>query len=157
MFDRPSGAAAAAVELQEAIRREPWALADPMRIRIALHTGEVEFRDGDYFGRAVNRAARLRSLALGGQILCSGATAELVIDSLADDVVRRAIDLTTAAHRHGLLRDLPPNVTALAVIGAVETLMFRFFDGRDIGDPLIATRALITMVLDGLRRDAGSA
>lgn len=87
VFDRPSGAAAAAVELQEAIRREPWALADPMRIRIALHTGEVEFRDGDYFGRAVNRAARLRSLALGGQILCSGATAELVIDSLADDVV----------------------------------------------------------------------
>src|SRR5262249_23295206 len=44
-------------------------------------------RDGDYFGRAVNRAARLRSLATGGQILCSGATAELVIDSLPDDVV----------------------------------------------------------------------
>ncbi len=54
---------------------------------MALHTGEVEFRDGDYFGRAVNRAARLRSLATGGQILCSGATAELVIDSLPDDVV----------------------------------------------------------------------
>ena len=58
-----------------------------MRIRVALHTGEVELRDGDYFGRAVNRAARLRSLAAGGQILCSGATAELVIDTLADDVV----------------------------------------------------------------------
>ncbi|TDO14340.1 putative ATPase [Mycobacterium sp. BK086] len=87
VFDRPSSAAAAAVELQEAIRREPWPLAEPMRIRIALHTGEVEFRDGDYFGRAVNRAARLRSLATGGQTLCSGATAELVIDSLADDVV----------------------------------------------------------------------
>jgi DNA-binding SARP family transcriptional activator len=87
VFDRPSAAAAAAIELQEAIRHEPWALVDPMRIRIALHTGEVEFRDGDYFGRAVNRAARLRSIAAGGQTLCSGATAELVIDSLADDVV----------------------------------------------------------------------
>jgi AAA ATPase domain/Adenylate and Guanylate cyclase catalytic domain len=66
---------------------EPWALREPLRIRIALHTGEVELREGDYFGRAVNRAARLRSLAVGGQILCSGATAELVIDSLPDDVV----------------------------------------------------------------------
>jgi class 3 adenylate cyclase len=87
VFERPSAAAAAAIELQEAIRHEPWALAEPMRIRIALHTGEVELRDGDYFGRAVNRAARLRSLAAGGQILCSGATAELVIDSLRDDVL----------------------------------------------------------------------
>ncbi len=87
VFDRPSAAAAAAIELQEAIRHEPWALAEPMRIRVALHTGEVELRDGDYFGRAVNRAARLRSLAAGGQILCSGATAELVIDTLSDDVV----------------------------------------------------------------------
>lgn len=87
VFDRPSAAAAAAIELQEAIRHEQWALAEPVRIRVALHTGEVELRGGDYFGRAVNRAARLRSLAAGGQILCSGATAELVIDTLADDVV----------------------------------------------------------------------
>ena len=87
VFDRPSAAAAAAIELQDAITHEQWALREPLRIRVALHTGEVELRDGDYFGRAVNRAARLRSLAAGGQILCSGATAELVIDSLSDDVV----------------------------------------------------------------------
>jgi class 3 adenylate cyclase len=93
VFDRPSAAAAAAIELQEAIHHEQWTLAEPMRIRIALHTGEVEFRDGDYFGRAVNRAARLRSLADGGQILCSGATAELVIDTLRDDVL--LVDLGT--------------------------------------------------------------
>nr|WP_268778108.1 BTAD domain-containing putative transcriptional regulator [Mycolicibacterium malmesburyense] len=100
VFDRPSAAAAAAIELQEAIAHEAWQLTDPMRIRVALHTGEVEFRDGDYFGRAVNRAARLRSLATGGQILCSGATAELVIDSLPDDVV--LADLGTRR-----LRNLP--------------------------------------------------
>jgi class 3 adenylate cyclase len=87
VFDRPSAAAAAAIDLQEAIFHEPWDLPEAMRIRVALHTGEVELRDGDYFGRAVNRAARLRSLAAGGQILCSGATAELVIDSLSDDIV----------------------------------------------------------------------
>ena len=87
VFERPSAAAAAAIELQDAIVHEPWVLREPMRVRVALHTGEAELRDGDYFGRAVNRAARLRSLAAGGQILCSGATAELVIDSLSDDVV----------------------------------------------------------------------
>ncbi|BBZ14762.1 BTAD domain-containing putative transcriptional regulator [Mycobacterium branderi] len=87
VFERPSTAAAAAIELQDAISHEPWELSEPMRVRVALHTGEAELRDGDYFGRAVNRAARLRSLATGGQILCSGATAELVIDSLPDDVL----------------------------------------------------------------------
>ncbi|OMC30923.1 regulator [Mycobacterium colombiense] len=87
VFDRPSAGAAAAIELQDAITHEPWPSRNPIRVRMALHTGEVELRDGDYFGRAVNRVARLRSLAEGGQILCSGATAELVIDSLADDVM----------------------------------------------------------------------
>lgn len=87
VFERPSAAAAAALELQDAIVHEPWPLREAMRIRVALHTGEAELRDGDYFGRAVNRAARLRSLAVGGQILCSGATAELVVDTLPDDVV----------------------------------------------------------------------
>nr|WP_082971202.1 BTAD domain-containing putative transcriptional regulator [Mycobacterium sp. 852002-51971_SCH5477799-a] len=87
VFDRPSAGVAAAIELQDAIAHEPWVSRDPIRVRMALHTGEVELRDGDYFGRAVNRVARLRSLAEGGQILCSGATAELVIDSLADDVI----------------------------------------------------------------------
>ena len=72
VFDRPSAAATSAIELQEAIRREPWELQEPMRIRVSLHTGEVELRDGDYFGRAVNRAARLRSLAAGGQTLVFG-------------------------------------------------------------------------------------
>src|SRR6185312_15729308 len=85
---------------QDAISLESWALREPMRIRVALHTGEAELRDGDYFGRAVNRAARLRSLAQGGQILCSGATAELVIDSLPDDV-----ELTDLGMRQ--LKNLP--------------------------------------------------
>lgn len=73
------------------------------------------------------------------------------IRALGDDVMQRAVALTSAAHRHGLLKDLPPTVTALAVIGAVETLLFRVLDGVDVGDPALAARALITMVLDGLR------
>src|SRR5947209_3314456 len=115
VFERPSSAAAAAIELQEAIAQEPCALREPMRVRVALHTGEVEFRDGDYFGRAVNRAARLRSLAAGGQILCSGATAELVIDSLPDDIV--LADLGTRELRN-LAR--PERVFELRLLDAVD-------------------------------------
>src|SRR4029077_9911586 len=56
-----------------------------LRVRIAIHTGEAETRDGDYFGRTVNRASRLRSVAHGGQILLSSAAADLVVDALPDD------------------------------------------------------------------------
>jgi hypothetical protein len=60
VFDRPSAAAAAAIDLQEAISHEPWALTEPMRVRVALHTGEVELRDGDYFGRGVKSYVQVR-------------------------------------------------------------------------------------------------
>ena len=137
VFERPSAAAAAAIELQEAIVHEPWALRQPMRIRVALHTGEVELRDGDYFGRAVNRAARLRSLAEGGQILCSGATAELVIDSLRDDVV-----LTDLGMRE--LRNLarPEHVFELRLLAADD-------DSQAVSTTALIERPSLPAVLGG--------
>jgi predicted ATPase len=51
-----------------------------------VHTGDAEPRDGDWYGPAVNRAARLRALANGGQTLVSGVTAGLVADRLPDTV-----------------------------------------------------------------------
>src|SRR5271166_3678343 len=75
-FARASDAVAAALELQ----RAPLA---PIRLRIGVHTGEVQLRDeGNYAGPTINRTARLRDLGHGGQTLLSGATEQLVVDRL---------------------------------------------------------------------------
>src|SRR5688572_12404161 len=70
----------AATAAQRALLGEIWRLPDgrKLRARMGLHTGEAELRDGDYFGSAVNRAARLMSIAAGGQTVVSGVTAALV-------------------------------------------------------------------------------
>jgi predicted ATPase/class 3 adenylate cyclase/DNA-binding CsgD family transcriptional regulator/tetratricopeptide (TPR) repeat protein len=77
-FDRGSDAVACALDLQLA----PLA---PIRLRIGLHTGEVQLRDeGNYIGPTINRTARLRDLAHGGQTVLSGAAEEIVADHLPD-------------------------------------------------------------------------
>lgn len=82
VFASPSDAVVSALAVQMGLRQEQWHTSDPLRVRIALHTGETEARDGDFFGRTVNRCARLRSIAHGGQTICSQATADLVADHL---------------------------------------------------------------------------
>ena len=57
----------------------------PIRLRIGVHTGDVQFRDRHkYMGPTLNRAARLRDLGHGGQTLLSGSTTELVRESLPE-------------------------------------------------------------------------
>src|SRR5271157_2862876 len=93
-FARASDAVACALGLQ----RAPLA---PIRLRIGVHTGEVQLRDeGNYAGPTINRTARLRDLAHGGQTVLSGATEPLVVDRLPEDAW--LTDLGT--HQ---LRDLP--------------------------------------------------
>jgi predicted ATPase/class 3 adenylate cyclase/DNA-binding CsgD family transcriptional regulator len=93
-FARASDAVACALELQ----RGPLA---PIRLRIGLHTGEIQLRDeGNYAGPTINRTARLRDLGHGGQTLLSGATEPLVLDRLPEDAW--LTDLGTHP-----LRDLP--------------------------------------------------
>nr|CAA9270476.1 Cyclase homology domain / Predicted ATPase / Transcriptional regulator, LuxR family [uncultured Armatimonadetes bacterium] len=82
VFPRATDALNAACELQKAFVRELWAPETPLRVRMALHTGETELRGADYYGVAVNRCARLRSLARGGQVILSQATEQLVRDGL---------------------------------------------------------------------------
>src|SRR3984885_4350093 len=78
-FARASDAMAVALEIQCA----PLA---PIRLRIGVHTGEVQLRDeGNYAGPTINRAARLRDLGHGGQTLLSGTTEARVADRLPTD------------------------------------------------------------------------
>ena len=56
----------------------------PLRVRIGLHTGEDDLREGDYYGGAVNRCARIKGLGHGGQILASQTTVDLVGDRLPE-------------------------------------------------------------------------
>ncbi|MBI4957649.1 MAG: TetR/AcrR family transcriptional regulator [Myxococcales bacterium] len=74
------------------------------------------------------------------------------IRALSEDLAEGAFALTYAAHVHGLLRPLPPKLTALAVVGAVEALLMGFLEQRDLGALPEVPGALITMLLDGLRR-----
>jgi len=93
-FARASDAVASALELQ----RAPLA---PIRLRIGVHTGEIQLRDeGNYAGPTINRTARLRDLGHGGQTLLSGTTEDLVAERLPTDTW--LINLGTHA-----LRDLP--------------------------------------------------
>src|SRR5262245_26882617 len=86
VFARETDAVAAAAAIQRALHAEPWPAEAPLRVRVALHTGEADLREGDYYGGAVNRAARLRAVAHGGQTLLSMATEELVRDTLPPSV-----------------------------------------------------------------------
>src|SRR6478672_9402605 len=85
VFPRASDAVAAAAAIQEALHEEPWPQETPLRVRMALHTGEADLRDGDYYGSAVNRCARLRAIAHGGQTVLSLTTEQLVRDALPPD------------------------------------------------------------------------
>ena len=82
-FARPSDALRAALNAQLALRAEPWPTSAPILVRMAIHTGEAELRDGaNYAGQSIIRTARLRAIAHGGQILVSGAARDLAVDQL---------------------------------------------------------------------------
>jgi predicted ATPase/class 3 adenylate cyclase/DNA-binding CsgD family transcriptional regulator len=114
-FSRGSDAAAAALEIQRRMRTHEWPDGPVLRVRVALHTAEAQLRDeGNYFGLALSRCARLRELAHGGQVLVSRATHDLVVDRLptgarlADRGVRRLRDLGRPEHVHELLDEDDP-------------------------------------------------
>lgn len=85
-FPAASDAVACAYELQRRLSADEWLGSVPLRVRMALHTGEAKLHNHNYRGVAVNVCARLRAAAHGGQVLLSQATAELVRPLLPRDV-----------------------------------------------------------------------
>src|SRR5205823_3153269 len=140
-FDSAVDAVAAALDAQRALFAETWSGTGPLRARMALHTGAVEHRDGDYFGPALNRVSRLLSTAHGGQTVLSLATEELVRDQLGDGVSlrdlgeRRLRDLNRPERIFQLVaRDLPSDFPALRSLEAIPNnlpVQLTSFVGRE--------------------------
>ncbi len=78
VFAAAPNAIAAALDAQRTLIAQDFASVDGLRVRMALHSGHAEERDGDYFGPTLNRVARLLAIAHGGQVLVSGRCAEYV-------------------------------------------------------------------------------
>jgi predicted ATPase/class 3 adenylate cyclase len=88
-FAAAPNALGAALEAQRALQAEGWGEVRQVRVRMALHTGGAEVREGDYFGRPLNRVARLLGSGHGGQILLSHASYDLARDCLPEGVSLR--------------------------------------------------------------------
>jgi predicted ATPase/class 3 adenylate cyclase len=157
VFTRASDAVAAAAAVQIAFNEEPWKW--PFAVRVALHTGEAELRDGDYYGSAVNRCARIRAVAHGGQTLISSATEELVRDALPEGATLRDLgghrlrDLSAPVHLfqvcHPALRDGFPRLNSLDANANNLPVQLTSFVGResDVGDirDLVDKNRLVTL------------
>jgi predicted ATPase/class 3 adenylate cyclase len=156
VFGRAGDAIAAAVAAQRAFEIEPWPTA--VRVRMGVHTGEAEERGGDYFGPAVNRAARLMSEATGGQVLVSLSTAEVVRDRLPEGLTlvelgelnlrsltrpERVFELNWSADDDELREVAPP-----PPIGAQTGLIGRDAELAEIID-MVGAERLVTLVGPG--------
>jgi predicted ATPase/class 3 adenylate cyclase len=141
VFDSPASAVAAALELQRTVAAEPWSLPVPLAVRVAVHAGDVQERDADFYGPVVNRCARLRSIGHGGQTLLSAAAAELVWEDLPAGVqlrdlgMHRLKDLTKPERvfqlSHPDLREAFPPLNSLEARPNNLPVQLTSFVGRD--------------------------
>lgn len=86
-FRSATDAVACALDVQRAFAAENWSGGTPIKVRMAVHTGQIMLRDsGNYFGPTIIRCARLRSLASGGQVLVSATTRTVVAEAHESEV-----------------------------------------------------------------------
>jgi predicted ATPase/class 3 adenylate cyclase len=126
-FSSAPQAVDAMLAAQKALLAEEWnPVVAPIRVRMALHTGLGELREGDYVGAHLNRIARLLSTGHGGQMLLSGATHELVCDLLPEGVGLRDLgqhklkDLQRPEHVYQLVSpDLPSDFPPILTLNTI--------------------------------------
>ena len=85
-FQAPRASLEAAIDAQHALAAEDWNDIGTLTVRMGIHVGAAEFRDGDYFGGTLNRVSRIESAAHGGQILLSRIAVELLEDEPLDAI-----------------------------------------------------------------------
>jgi predicted ATPase/class 3 adenylate cyclase len=111
-FQRAGDAVAAAVDAQRVLLSEDWPARVELRVRMGVHTGEADERDGDYFGPPLNRAARLMTAAHGGQILVSATTAEMLWSVTGIELVDQGLlalrGISDLIHAFGIAADGVP-------------------------------------------------
>ncbi|GAB3008307.1 helix-turn-helix transcriptional regulator [Mycobacterium bourgelatii] len=133
-FDRASDAVACALALQ----RAPLA---PIRLRVGIHSGEIQLRDdASYIGPTINRAARVRDLAHGGQTVLTAAVEQLVVDLLppgawlADLGSHHLRDIPRPERIFGLYHpDLPVDFPPLRSTSAATTTAFPILLTKFVG------------------------
>ena len=86
VFEDAPSAVTAAVAAQRALAAATWPAAEPVRVRMGLHTGQGVAGGDDYVGLDVHRAARIAAAAHGGQVILSASTRALAQPSLPSDV-----------------------------------------------------------------------
>jgi predicted ATPase/class 3 adenylate cyclase len=153
----------AALDAQRALGSEDFGGVGGLRVRMALHTGHADERDGDYFGPAVNRVARLLAIGHGGQVLVSGVSTALLQgalppeSSLRDLGAHRLKDLAHPENVHQLVApDLPGEFPPLRSLDRLSNNLppqLTTFVGRDavVADikTLIENHRLVTLTGTG--------
>ena len=126
VFEDPTAAINAAVDIQTVIQRTGWPHQADLRLRIGIHTGEATITDTGYVGLAVHTAARVCSAGHGGQIIITADTRTAGSDAIAPGTTLRSIGQHALAGQphptalfqveaDGLLTTFPPPRTGTPV------------------------------------------
>ena len=142
----------ACLTAQRALNRADWPVDEPLRVRMGMHVGDAEPREGDYYGTAVNRAARIMAAGHGGQVLLSAVAAGLAEDTLAEGTELRGLgahrlkDLQEPEQLFQLVTpDLPADFPPLATLDRTPNnlpIQVSEFLGRDV--ELQTARSILT-------------